>query len=312
MKLWHFFVCFFLSHSLLFAEPSYKCVTYSEVGGRLGDWLIAYVHAKWISFRDGVPLIYEPFLFSSDLILSQKEMSIEDANQKQLLSSIYRCPYFPESKPELGREEARWRNRYFPVDLENKEFRAVLKEMIAPNRELELIHPPPYTINIAIHVREGGGYDLERSREDAPEKVPPISFYSIGLNKILELFKERAIYCHVFTDALNPQSIVEGIKASLIPGQSITWGYREKDNHCSKNVLEDMFSLCNFDILIRPESNLSMIASIIHDHAILCTPTCFSIPGKTVFTGEVNIKINQDLLEELLLSSKGIQNFKSL
>ena len=42
-------------------------------GGRLGDQLIAYMHAKWVSYLYDIPLLYKPFHYSNDLVLDDKE-----------------------------------------------------------------------------------------------------------------------------------------------------------------------------------------------------------------------------------------------
>src|SRR5262245_12260228 len=76
-------------------DRKWHSITY-QGGARMGDWLICYIHAKWISFQEGIPLIYSPFPYSSEFVLSEKEMHIEEALDRRW--TIYSCPYFPESK----------------------------------------------------------------------------------------------------------------------------------------------------------------------------------------------------------------------
>ena len=46
---------------------------------------------------------------------------------------------------------------------------------------------------------------------------------------------------------------------------------RSSDNSHDTDILEDFFSLSNFDSLIYPQSNFSMIPALIHDFATSCT-----------------------------------------
>src|SRR5271169_5509481 len=56
------------SHIILYEAPS----------GRFGDQLIAYMHAKWLSYRHDIPLLYKPFIFSHELLLDEKELPHDD------------------------------------------------------------------------------------------------------------------------------------------------------------------------------------------------------------------------------------------
>lgn len=49
------------------------CVTYGNNDARLGDQLIGFLHAKWVSFKYQIPLLYIPFSYSDQLVLSDKE-----------------------------------------------------------------------------------------------------------------------------------------------------------------------------------------------------------------------------------------------
>src|SRR5688572_24493836 len=88
-------------------------------GSRVGDQLISYMHAKWISYKTGFPLFYKPFPYSDQLVLHYKEKRLDqvsshystlslqpgqnvDAFLKQAAASDVIChiPYFPESLEE--------------------------------------------------------------------------------------------------------------------------------------------------------------------------------------------------------------------
>jgi len=190
---------------------------------------------------------------------------------------------------------------HFDVDWKNQEFRNIVRKLIVPKHRLHLVALPKTSVNIAIHVREGGGYDPENTRLDFPTKLPPMNFYVEGLSKIVALFPGKEIYCHVFTDASKPEGIVRVLQ-SAVPGNfSVKFGYRKSNNSHKKNVLDDFFSLFNFDVLIRPQSNFSMIPSLIQDYAIVYSPAGAIVEGNRVIIDNTNMEINEDLYQKLLL-----------
>jgi hypothetical protein len=284
---------------LLFANlHPMDAVTYSRGAGRFGDHLIAYMHAKWISFREGVPLLYHPFPHSEGLILSQEEMHVAEGAHFFHPSQIFVCPYFPESDYELQSDE--WKDAYFSVDFGNEEFSWMLKKMIAPLKPLHCIHPPADQVSIAIHVREGGGYDSPHLSLDFPYKSPPVCFYSTCLNKVFEILGERPVFCFVFTDAKDPAAIVERLKQDLPARYPISFHYRESNNSYTNNVLEDFFSFQNFSILIRPDSNFSIVPCLLHSFAIVCSPLTFWFDEEGYpHTQELKMKIHPSLLQKI-------------
>lgn len=307
-----FFLC---SHLFVFADTS--VVTYKIGGGRFGDRLLIYLHAKWFAYENGCTLIYKPFPYSSFLLLDEKEIRSKDkkarkqlglnplfkttTHEKSFFSKIpwisfrYKCPYFGESP--LERQE--FKNVFFQVDWKDENFRKIVKELIAPKEELVLTKPPANSISLAIHVREGGGFDTDHTRLNAPFKLPPLDFYTQGLGYILSLFPNKTLYCHLFTDACDPQKIIEELKKVIPSNVIVHFTYRDKNNHHELNVLEDFFSLFHFDILIRSESNFSMIPSLLHDYAIVYSPKAFKVENKNPKITEIKIDINEKLYNQL-------------
>ena len=269
-----------------------EAVTYPKDGGRFGDRLIAYIHAKWISLREGIPLVYHPFPYSEQLVLSQEEIHVAEAAQFLSPSQVFVCPYFPESNYELQTDE--WKDRHFRVDFEDPEFLWMLRKLIAPLKPLPCIHPPKGHVSVAIHVREGGGFDPAHLSSYAPHKSPPFCFYTICLSKVLEILGGKAVFCFVFTDAKDPAAVAERLKREIPAGYPITFHYRETNNSHSNNVLEDFFSFQNFDVLIRPDSNFSIVPSLLHRFAIVCSPLKFWFDENGwPHTQEVEVKINK-------------------
>jgi hypothetical protein len=250
-----------------------SAVTYEFSGGRFGDNLLTYLHAKWISYSHQIPILYKPFPLSNDLCLHDKEALYTQAQGRTKRhigqgidpkkSYLYVCPYFPEDpleRPEYF---------YFDADWKNELFRAECLKLIAPRSNLQLTKPLKNFLNIAIHVREGGDFDHDDMKQKFPKKLPPLEFYKNGLAAVLRHLPGKPIYCHIFTDARVPQLILDSFKTAF-PG--IKFGCRQGFNRHDRNVLEDFFSLFLFDILIRPQSNFSIIPSLLHDYAIVHTP----------------------------------------
>ena len=69
-----FLILFGLVFTGLLSSESY--ITYEFFGGRFGDCLLSYLHAKWLSYKYQLPLLYKPFKYSSDLCLDAKEQLI--------------------------------------------------------------------------------------------------------------------------------------------------------------------------------------------------------------------------------------------
>lgn len=257
---------------MLFAKEQY--VTYDFSGGRFGDCLITYLHAKWFAYQHNIPLIYKPFEYSSFLVLHDRELRKTGTATKTLCdqwsflsklpwgSRIYKCPYFPESKWELRNKKF----PYFAVDWKDPKFRAVVQELIVPKGQLDVIRPPSGMLGVAIHIREGGGYD-KNGFLYYPTKFPPLSFYIEGLKAVRARFPAEHIYCQLFTDALDPDALVQKLLAAF--PSDVEFHYRKKNNVHDANVLEDFFSLFEFDVLIRPDSNFSIVPSLIHDYAMV-------------------------------------------
>lgn len=307
--------CFLLLIFFIFFNRS--VVSYEVTPGRLGDNLINYLHAKWFSYEHQVPLIYKPFLYSHLLVLDDKEIHQKDrATRKKLkikplfkakikkwpifskfplIGFNYKCRYFPESEWECKH----LKYSSFPVNWKDENFRKIIKTLIAPKNPLVLTMPPSDTVNIAIHVREGGGFDTDEARMIIPLKLPPLNFYIEGLKYAISLFPEKKLYCHIFTDAIDPKKIVEKIKEAVTPNTLIEFGYRKEKNNHESNVLEDFFSFFHFDILVRSQSNYSLIPSLIHDYAIVYSPKDCRIENNTVSITEVEIEINKGICDKL-------------
>jgi len=302
-----------------FEDSSY--ITYEFSGGRFGDSLLSYLHAKWLSYCYHIPLLYKPFTYSSQLMLHDREMHFSQFNRSKIKlkevflekeedliqslkkpSQLYICPYFPECIWERahtkGPHGKAW--SYIPINWKDAEFRKQLKELIAPKQNYPLTTPPQNTVNIAIHFREGGGYDPGEFALHFMTKLPPFNFYVEGLLKVVELFKGKSLYCYLFTDAQNPLQVVESLKNALPAETPIIFDCRSVGNFHNRNVLEDFFSLFLFDVLIHPQSNFSLIPSLIHDYTIVYSPLSACQEGGVVTIDKIKMEVNEKAYHQLL------------
>lgn len=314
------FLLFLLSSFFLFsAPPKQSYVTYEFSGGRFGDNLLAYLHAKWISYKYHLPLLYKPFPYSAWLKLDELEMPYSARKVRSLHRSscvkssqttpyfregnyLYICPYFPESEWEraycVDVERKPW--AYFNMDWKDPEFRKIAIEMIQPKNPPLLISPLSGKISIALHYREGGGYEkLPTNDPSFAAKAPPMSYYVEGLFTLISLFKDKPLYCHVFTDANDPSALVEQLKEYMPAVADITFACRSQNNSHDTNVLEDFFSLPHFDALIRPDSNFSLIPALLFDFAAVVSPSIHFTGPNGTFRCTARLETNQDRLAQL-------------
>lgn len=284
-------------------------ITYELSGGRFGDNLISYCHCKWLCLTHNIPLIYKPFQYSDQLAMHylEKYITTVDANKKILLkknleinidsNSVYSVPYFGEDITE-HRKNKHW--VYFKVDWDNTEFKQYIKKTIKPiNLELLKINLPKDCINIAVHVRQGGGYDQPLSNSniksdyyvdvDFPLKFPPLSFYIEQIKKISEIFQHSKLYIYIFTDDSNPEALVSKIKEGLQDYHNMIFDFRIKYNKHNKNVIEDFFAMTQFDCLIRSQSNFSFMAAKISDYKVEIFPTDYITTKNQLIINKIKI-----------------------
>ncbi len=267
-----------------------SAVTYTFSGGRFGDNLLAYSRAKYISCLYDIPLLYIPFTYSDQLMMHNLEIQISHVNLKHFKDIVsykdvngkidpnadllYVIPFFPESVIERNCP----RNPYlFDVDWNNPLFIGELKKTLKPNCVLNLLSTSHDGITVAVHVRIGSGFDILPGQTyndmtcGQPLKWPPFSFYCDALRKIAAQYPEQAIYAYIFTDHDNPAEIMEWLRKE-VGIDRVIFDCRVHDNKHNANVLEDFFSLLNFDCLIRGDSNFSIIAEKIHEYKVLIAP----------------------------------------
>lgn len=281
-----FLVLFFFNQLM-----SESAVTYLLSGGRFGDNLIAYFHAKWVSYKFNIPILIQEFKYSNQLVIHQQEkkMLTNSINEfkvselkkfKKIINfergdipsfpeedTLYIIPYFSEILDEYTQKGVNW--PYFKINWNDRQFKNILKKLIAPINKLNLINIPTHKISIAIHLRTGRGYE-ENLDTAFPLKSPHLNFYINSIKKIVKFFKNKPLFIFIFSDDPNPEKFVDTLRKHA-PSDKIEWAYR-KNNFHDANVLEDFFNLINFDCIIRSESNFSLCASKLTDYLVEISP----------------------------------------
>ncbi len=306
-------------------------VTYNFSGGRLGDNLVAYLHAKWISYKYGIPLLYKPFPHSDELMLSEEEQpysnriaqkftSIVELKPNTFLSfdrtakTLYVINYFPESLEEHrvadygsngqngGQRTAEW--PYFLVQWEDQRFLEIIRKLIKPKKPLNLITPPKDCISVAVHVRKNSGnYDfplLNDSTDFNPQQI--YSDLAFPLKCVPESFYLEQIYriismfkgqrLYCYIFTDDPNpALIADRFEERFAHENIIFDYRRSANNHYSNVLEDLFSMGHFDCLIRNDSNLSIVASKLADFNVLITPMHHHWEGKKLIIDKIAIQV---------------------
>lgn len=311
---------YFLLFITFFCYPNVY-LEYGKSWGRFGDNLLSYMHTKYVSYITGTQVLYTPFIYSDQLKLSDMEivskkikgtktqitedylknnfeMVVNVKNNYGAANLILEIPYFPEDRYEYNRYKhinKQW--MLFEVDWKDTAFKAILRNSIAPKYALKLLNIPKNKISIAIHVRDGGGFDDADAYLNNPLKFPPLEYYVQALEKIIAfLGAHREYYAYIFTDHANPKKLLDYFmeKFSHI---SIEFDCRLNNNRHDQNVLEDFFSLTLFNCLIRSQSNFSLTAAKIADYMIEIEPVEFKING-----GHVQITKIHTLFGEVSLN----------
>lgn len=303
-------------HSIPFLSPSNgfqegNAITYSFSGGRFGDNLMAYLHAKWIAYKYGLPFLYIPFPFSDQLMLddmNQKESplfkfrqkpTISNENQIQTdpISTLYVVPYFPECYFEFEALNLAYLP-YFQVDWEDPGFRAEVIKCLTPKEPVETVDLPQDCMTIGVHVRRGGGMDGPNILSTWPLKFPPDSYYTSQIARIAALFPDKKIYVHILTDDLNPKAIMQQFRKTL-RNPNLRFGCRKENNNPKSNVLEDFYTIPKFDCLIVCQSNFSIVSSKMADYAILIAPVHAKLSGNKYVIDGVELIFNGSRSAEL-------------
>lgn len=298
------------------SNPIY--LTYKLSGGRFGDNLLSYAHAKWLAYKKSAVLVYNPFPYSDQLnlhlieyknrkLIPKKAKIINSKTVKSINFSsdlFYSLPYYSEDVTEY-KEMRRFKflAEFCNVNWDDLAFKDILKQALTPidSKLLEFELPNGFA-HVALHVRLGGGFDWDMIESNNFEesrlanffghylKIPPINFYIDELNKLLSSLKDQRVYVYVFTDDPDPVVLVEYIKSKLIYSENVLFDCRKSSNFHDSNVLEDFYALTKFKYLIRSQSNYSFMAARIADFDLEIYPVNYNLIDGRHFITEVAYK----------------------
>jgi len=269
-----FFLFLFLSHAL-FAEAK---VTYGFSEGRLGDDLISYLHAKWVSYLYQIPLSYIPFDGSDNFLLHELEekigsgekiVSLNDLSQLDRMKNVvYKIPYAPDYLQEY--EHIRGLKNicpYIKVDWEDKIFIEWARPFLSPRVPVKTLSLPTDKITVALHIRRNVGVDGDRRLTNLyPYKFLSNIFYLDQIRWIYKEFNEQPLYIYFFSNDPDMEKVAEFYKKTLnIDNITFDWGKES-------SVLTDFYSMMQFDCLVRPQSNLSIVASKFGRQKLVISP----------------------------------------
>lgn len=218
---------------------------------RLGDRLVAYMHAKHFGHEAGLPLLYKPFKGENMFDLKEKEIAegsaiydpeaplyfkkvvyLEKDDDLNLLQNInpnesvlYVLPYFPESKIEKCggytgiKKEVSW---------EKKEIKEINRRMLKVEHLPTNAQPldlPKGAFAIAVHLRTGGDFDGPDTASLFPAKLPTRDFYYGELENVIrnrvehtqrnQIGDKKNVFIHIFTDSTNAQGVKDDVAAEL-------------------------------------------------------------------------------------------------
>lgn len=270
----HIILCIMLLLSLDCAASS-SAITWCRNEGRFGDQLVSYSRAQWLAYKYNIPLLYVPFNYSDQLMLHEKT-NIFTKESKKLFPNIVHLPTQLnfDLLPDNNTLYVSYWKIETDIDWSNQGFVDTLRETIASRYPVQTITPPEGYVSIAVHVRNGGTFlsDTDAKRELCPLRFAPEEFFIDQIARLADMFENQKLYVYIFTDHKNPAYLQKKFKNAL-NNPRIKFDCRRQDNSHSSNVLEDFFSMMNFDCLVRPASNFSKFVQYVGYNKIVIFPS---------------------------------------
>ncbi|MFC1894381.1 hypothetical protein ACFLYH_00345 [Candidatus Dependentiae bacterium] len=307
-----FFVIFFLCIYCLGTISSktvskHNAVTYTFSGGRFGDNLLAYMRAKWVSYKYNMILLYKPFQYSDQLVMDEQEQKFSSKMQKKYTDIVTLTGKTVINKDQkkqvlyvLDFYKSNGFLRKHPIDWQDEDFIQELRKFIAPKNAFAKMNLPEDRISVAVHVRKGRYEGSEgRLRELFPDKFMEEKYYIDQLKKVHQMFAGTPLYVYIFTDDSNPRSIKERFEKQFTQDYNIQFDCRTSGNNHDSNVLYDFFAFNQFDCFIHGLSNFARCASCLAYNYLDIQPVFGRVDGKLVVT-EVKFIENESLKPELI------------
>lgn len=281
-----------------------NAITYNLSGGRFGDNLIAYFHAKWVARELGLPFLYKPFPYADQLLLSEMDQPLNGPfhfnnvftpTQKYQISDIpnsilMTISYFADFKPEY--QSPWYDNRLkFPVDWEDPDFHRELMACLTLKQPIKTATLPRKYLTVAVHVRRGGSFEpFADGQKSMPLKFPPDSYYIAEIQRMAHIYPDKRLYVYIFSDDQHPKEIAIRYAAAIQnPNLVFNWENYPSDDD-SYQMFYDFFSMAKFDCLIRSGSSFSLMAGFLGNHKIIITPMHYILQGDDPVVDKVEIQ----------------------
>jgi hypothetical protein len=262
-----------------------SAITYGFSGGRFGDNLISYLHAKYLSYQTGIPVLYNPFPYSDQLVFSDLEIQpplhfmhhvhLAEGNEpnieKGIESTLFCIDYFGERS---------WGRPNFPtfyVNWDDPSFREIIRAMVQPKKPLQYtVVPPRDRMSVALHARTGGGYEdfLTQEWDSWIVKFTRIPFYIRQLRYLYNFLEKQPLYVYIFTDDACPDLVMKQFQEAL-EECDIIFDCGPRGLRKDYQVLEDFFSMMQFDCSIHGDSHFSICAGLVKDYDVEIKPILF-------------------------------------
>ncbi|MDN3506140.1 MAG: hypothetical protein P0S96_02820 [Simkaniaceae bacterium] len=320
------------SQSYLTSSPHFTGTigVQTNVNARFGNQLLTYIKAQWAAEKYNLPYLHEPFDYDDQIFAGSAHPSLEQYKKShpsvkiQTIIDLEKLGTIDTRQPVIYQVKFNTKlngNNFYDLhELEemrnNKPFIKKMRRLLSPVTPIDIVQIPEKMKSIALHVRNGGGYDLplwslpyfdedileaERAKtydyseiadkyldHARPLKAPPEQYYLDQINKILELYPNEDFYIHIFTDDPDPAGLIERLQTKISPtSQQIIFNARHCGNRHDANVLEDLLSMMQFDILVRPSSSYSIFSHVLGNHELVIFPKKYEWIGRCLVYTDV-------------------------
>ncbi|MCX5925451.1 MAG: hypothetical protein NT124_04145 [Candidatus Dependentiae bacterium] len=86
-------------------------------------------------------------------------------------------------------------------------------------------------------------------------------------------FNRKLLYVYLFTASSQSLHLKQKYMDALADRKNIVFDSRESGNDHMNSILDDLYSMADFDCLIRPQSGFSKTAQLLGDHKLIIYPT---------------------------------------
>jgi hypothetical protein len=103
-------------------------------------------------------------------------------------------------------------------------------------------------------------------------KFPPNQYYIDQIKWLVNSVKEKKIYIQIFTDDKSPLDLLQNIKQHF-NNPNITLHFENNTDYLfADRIIQDLYSMSRFDILIRSQSYFARLAELMGNHKLIVYP----------------------------------------